>query len=117
VHWFIGDDRFVPPDDPLSNMGMARQRFLDRIGAPAANVHPMATTAESPDAAARLYEAELKRFYGRELLDPAHPLFDLVLMGLGSDGHTASLFPGAPALDERERWVVGVEKVRRSCRA
>jgi 6-phosphogluconolactonase len=110
VHWFIGDDRFVPPDDPLSNMGMARRLFLDRVGAPAANVHPMATTAESPDAAARLYEAELKRFYGRELLDPAHPLFDLVLMGLGSDGHTASLFPGAPALDERERWVVGVEK-------
>ena len=110
VHWFIGDDRFVPPDDPLSNMGMARRLFLDRVKAPPANIHPMATTAESPEAAAQLYESELKHFYGAERLDRARPLFDLVLMGLGSDGHTASLFPGAPALDERERWVVGVEK-------
>src|ERR1700730_2879653 len=110
VHWFIGDDRFVPPDDRLSNIGMARRLFLDRVNAPAANIHPMATTAASPQTAARLYETELKSFYGAEHLDRARPMFDLVLMGLGSDGHTASLFPGAPALEEKEHWVVGVDK-------
>jgi 6-phosphogluconolactonase len=110
VHWFIGDDRFVPLDDPLSNMGMARRLFLDRVNVPAANIHPMPTTVASPHAAAKLFESELQRFYGAERLDPALPLFDLVLMGLGSDGHTASLFPGAPALEEKERWVVGVDK-------
>ena len=110
AHWFIGDDRFVPIDNPLSNMGMARQLFLDRVKVPAANIHPIATTADSPQTAARLYESEVKRFYGAERFDPARPLFDLVLMGLGSDGHTASLFPGAPALAEKESWVVGVDQ-------
>src|SRR5262249_51052120 len=110
VHWFMGDDRFVPAGDALSNMGMARRLFLDLVDVARGNIHPIATDAGSPDAAARLYEAELKHFYGRDRLDPAQPLFDLVLMGLGSDGHTASLFPNAPALDERERWVVGVER-------
>jgi 6-phosphogluconolactonase len=110
VHWFMGDDRFVPGDHTHSNMGMARRLFLDRVIAPANTIHAIPTDADRPDLAARRYEAELKRFYGRDRFDPAHPLFDLVLMGLASDGHTASLFPNSPALDERERWVVGVEE-------
>jgi 6-phosphogluconolactonase len=110
THWFMGDDRFVPETDLLSNIGMARRLFLDPAGAPAANIHAIPTDCESPAAAARLYEAELKRFCGRGELDPARPLFALVLMGLGSDGHTASLFPHAPALTERARWVVGVDE-------
>jgi 6-phosphogluconolactonase len=108
VHWFIGDDRFVPESDPLSNMGMAQRLFLGSVPAPRQNIHPMVTEAKSPDDAARLYEKDLKRFYGADALDPSVPLFDLVLMGLGSDGHTASLFPRSPDLDEKERWVVGV---------
>ncbi|MFZ3357443.1 MAG: 6-phosphogluconolactonase [Xanthobacteraceae bacterium] len=110
VHWFIGDERFVPENDPLSNMGAARQLFLDRAGAPARNIHPVDTTVNYPEGAARLYEDTLKAFYGAERLDPARPMFDMVLMGLGGDGHTASLFPHSPALDETQRWVLGIAK-------
>jgi 6-phosphogluconolactonase len=109
VHWFIGDDRFVPAKDPLSNMGMAREIFLDRF-APPANIHPIPTDAADPDESARLYERELQSFYGTPDLDPVRPLFDLVLMGIGPDGHTASLFPDYPELEERRRWVIGVPK-------
>jgi 6-phosphogluconolactonase len=107
VHWFIGDERFVPATDPLNNMRMARQAFLNRC-APLVNIHPMATNATNPDEAALRYEAELKSFYGAGNLDCARPLFDVVLMGVGPDGHTASLFPGYPAIEETQRWVVGV---------
>jgi 6-phosphogluconolactonase len=107
VHWFIGDERFVPANDSRSNMRMARQSVLDRC-APLVNVHPIATDAASPDEAANRYETELKSFYGADKLEAARPLFDVVLMGVGPDGHTASLFPGYPAVDEKERWVVGV---------
>jgi 6-phosphogluconolactonase len=110
VHWFIGDDRFVSESDPLSNMGMARRLFLDRVRAPRQNISPIATDAEDPQAAARLYEDDLKTFYGADRLDPTRPMFDLVLMGLGGDGHTASLFPQSPTLNEKQRWVLGVAK-------
>jgi 6-phosphogluconolactonase len=112
VHWFIGDERFVPADDPLNNMGVARKFFLDQH-APGANIHPIPTSTADPadsDRGAALYESKLKSFYGADKLDPARPLFDLVLMGVGPDGHTASLFPGYPALDETKSWVVGVSK-------
>jgi 6-phosphogluconolactonase len=107
VHWFIGDERFVPAGDPLHNMSMARQTFLDAC-APAANIHPIPTDCAGTGDAAQAYEDELKSFYGSSRLEPTRPLFDLVLLGVGPDGHVASLFPDYPALDERERWVVGV---------
>jgi 6-phosphogluconolactonase len=110
IHWFWGDDRFVPPEDERSNAGMARAAFLDRLPIPPGNIHAIPTNASNPHEAARHYEAELTRFYGSNLLNPERPLFDLVLMGLGSDGHTASLFPKHSALIEMNRWVVGVEQ-------
>jgi len=108
LHWFIGDDRFVPQDDPLSNIGMARRAFLDAC-APPENVHAIPTDAASPNEAARLYEQTLHEFQARHRSDGA-PLFDLALLGVGPDGHTASLFPGYPAASETERWVMGVPK-------
>ncbi len=107
IHWFIGDERFVPATDPLNNMAMARRIFLDAC-APADNIHRIPTDLADPDQSARQYESELKSYYGAGVLNPARPLFDLVLMGVGPDGHTASLFPDYPAIEETERWVVGV---------
>jgi 6-phosphogluconolactonase len=109
VHWFIGDERFVPPADPLNNMAMARRIFLDAY-APPSNIHPIPTDAGSPDESAERYARDLRSFYGADRLDQGRPLFDLVLMGVGPDGHTASIFPDYPALSETKRWVVGVPK-------
>jgi len=107
VHWFIGDERFVPIDDPRNNMAIAREVFLEAC-APSTNIHLIPTGSGNPDESAGRYADELKLFHGADELSPDRPLFDLVLMGVGPDGHTASLFPGYPALDETGPWVVGV---------
>jgi 6-phosphogluconolactonase len=108
THWFWGDERFVPPDDPLSNYRMVREALFDHTPVPAGNIHPVPTQGLGPEAAAAACEAELKSFYGADGLDPARPLFDITLLGLGPDGHTASLFPGTAVLAERHKWVAAV---------
>jgi 6-phosphogluconolactonase len=108
MHWFWGDERFVPPDDQLSNYRMVHEALFAHAPVPAGNIHPVPTQGLAPEAAAAAYEAELKRFYGSDRLDPARPLFDITLLGLGPDGHTASLFPGTAVLAERHKWVAAV---------
>lgn len=105
VHLFFGDERFVPPDHKDSNFRMVREALLDHIEIPAANIHAMPTEGAPEDAAAA-YASELQRYYRSDALDAARPLFDVVLLGLGENGHTASLFPGTPALDDTLHWVV-----------
>jgi 6-phosphogluconolactonase len=100
LHIFWGDERYVPPVDPASNYRMAKEALLDHVPCPRANIHPMPTHFPSPDAAARDYEATVRGFFPGQ-----RPCFDLVLLGLGTDGHTASLFPGSPVLEETARWV------------
>ena len=104
IHLFWGDERFVPPDHPDSNQGMVRQAMLDHVPIPPGNIHPVPTDG-TPESAAARYEEALRRFAGTR---PGEPLFDIQLLGLGPDGHTASLFPGNPALQERQAWVLAV---------
>jgi 6-phosphogluconolactonase len=108
THWFWGDERVVPHDDPRSNFHMAWEALLRHAPVPADNIHAISTERVSPAAGAADYEAALKRFYGADMLDAQRPLFDLTLLGLGEDGHIASLFPGSPSLAEMNRWVVPV---------
>jgi len=104
IHLFWGDERCVEPEHLYSNFRLAREVLLDRLDLPPANVHrPPAELG--PQAAAQAYERDLARFFGRGGL----PEFDLILLGLGPDGHVLSLFPGHPALWGRRRWVVGVD--------
>jgi len=112
THWFWGDERFVPYDDVLSNYRMVRYALLSRAPIPAGNIHPMPTEGLSPEAAAFAYERTLRSFYGAERLDPARPLFDVTLLGLGPDGHIASLFPGTTVLAERDRWVAALVETK-----
>jgi 6-phosphogluconolactonase len=116
TEWFFGDERFVPKDDKDSNFRMVNDAMLSHVPVPAGRIHAFDTALPSPQEAARAYETELKRFYGAETLDPARPLFDVTLLGLGPDGHTASLIPGQPVLDEREKWAAAVTEGRPEAR-
>ena len=112
VHWFWGDERVVPADHPDSNARMTRIAMLDRVPVAAKYIHAIPTEGEDPDRLAARYAAELQDFYGAHALDPGRPLFDVVLLGIGDDGHTASLFPGSPALAERSSWAAAVTGFR-----
>lgn len=101
IDWFWGDERRVPPDHPDSNYGMAWETLLSKVAADPERIHRI--QAEFPDAAER-YESTLKRVFGGPL-----PRFDLILLGMGADGHTASLFPGNAALGESQRLVVATQ--------
>lgn len=111
MHFFWGDERHVAPDDPQSNFRMARETMLDAVPVPAANVHRIAAEELDAEQAAARYEAALRVFFA--LAPGEWPGFDVVLLGLGEDGHTASLFPGSAAVRERARLVVApwVEKL------
>jgi 6-phosphogluconolactonase len=104
VEFFWGDERCVPPDHPESNYRMACESLLDRIHADSGRVHRM-RGEDPPERAAADYETKLHGFFGVAAGGPP-PAFDLVLLGMGGDGHTASLFPGTAALEERGLWVV-----------
>lgn len=107
VHFFFDDERAVPPDHPDSNYRMATESLLAKILVPAQNVHRISAELDAGLAATR-YQAELKAFFGAV----PWPRFDLLMLGMGPDGHTASLFPGSAALNENSAWVVAnwVEK-------
>lgn len=104
VHLFWGDERSVPPDHPDSNFGAANEALISKLALSEQNVHRIRGEADDPQRAAAEYEAELRRHFG--LAAAEFPRFDLVYLGMGADGHTASLFPGTEALEERQRLVV-----------
>ena len=105
--WFLfwGDDRFVPPDDDRSNFGMVSGLLLEHVPVPEANIYPVPVQAQNPAQAADYYADTLAQFFGIAPGGDA-PSFDLILLGLGDDGHIASLFPGFPTLGVEDRWVV-----------
>ncbi len=103
LHVFWGDERFVPATDPQSNERMVRQAWLDVVDFPSSNIHPIVTSFSTPAEAMHHYQTHLEDFF--HLHPPALPSFDLVLLGMGDDGHTASLFPFTAALSVTDRWV------------
>ncbi len=106
-HLFWGDERCVPLDDARSNHFLARAHLLSRVPVPPRQVHPAPVDGPAQEAAAR-WESELRGFFAPRQPLAAFPAFDLLLLGVGADGHVASLFPGDPALAERERWTAAV---------
>jgi 6-phosphogluconolactonase len=103
IHVFWGDERYVPPDHPESNQLMARTTWLNKVPIPAKNIHPMLASEADPAVAASKCEQELLEFF--QLSPGKLPVFDLILLGIGDDGHTASLFPHTPALKVSDRAV------------
>jgi len=112
IHFFWGDERTVPPDDAESNFGAANERLFSQVDIPADNIHRIKGEAGDPMAAAADYEAELFRFFGLE--EGEFPRLDLAFLGMGADGHTASLFPATQALSETRRLAVApwIEKLQ-----
>ncbi|MES1021997.1 6-phosphogluconolactonase [Gloeocapsa sp. BRSZ] len=105
IHVFWGDERYVPPNHPDSNQLMARQAWLNRVNIPAENIHPIPTDEVDPAVAARKYEEHLQTFF--QTSGEEFPVFDIILLGMGSDGHTASLFPHTEALKAQGLIAVG----------
>lgn len=103
VHIFWGDERYVPADHPDSNQGMARQAWLNKVNIPPANIHPMPTTGTSPAADATQHETELQDFF--KTPPGRFPAIDVILLGIGDDAHTASLFPHTDALKVQDHLV------------
>jgi len=115
VHFFFGDERHVPPEHAESNFRMANEAMFQDLRAESLHIHRVLGELISASEAAQLYEADLKGFFEpRRLLTEGFPRFDLILLGMGPDGHTASLFPGSPGLSETTSWVVAnwVEKFK-----
>ena len=108
THWFWGDERFVPRDSPESNFRMVWEIMLAHAPAPTGNIHPIPTEGLTPQEAALSYQRELKAYYGAPTPTADRPLFDVTFLGLGPEGHIASLFPGTAILSERSRWVGAV---------
>ncbi len=108
IHIFWGDERYVPATDDNSNQKMARSAWLDRIDIPQGNIHPMNTTAGDPHRDAKQHQRELQQFF--QTSPGELPTFDLILLGMGDDGHTASLFPHTSALEVTDEWVTVGEK-------
>jgi len=109
VHVFIGDERFVPADNAASNYGMARRTLLDAVPIPPENVHPWRTDLASPEDAALEMQGQLADVFGCSIATGTPPRFDVMLLGMGADGHTASLFPNSIALSIDSRWAVPTE--------
>jgi 6-phosphogluconolactonase len=107
LHVFWSDERFVPRDNGQSNYRMVRETLLSHAPIPPDQIYPMPITGD-PDGAARAYQNVSQRAYGSETLNPARYLFDISFLGLGADGHIASLFPHEPVLQEQARWVAPV---------
>jgi 6-phosphogluconolactonase len=117
-HFFWGDERWLVPEDPDSNFFMAHNALFSKVQIPPQNVHQIPTGHQTPEIGAEMYEKHLRDFFHSKPLTESikvsenrtFPSFDLILLGMGTDGHTASLFPGSNYLEEKEKWVTAVEE-------